>query len=126
MSALDALIAQVEASRLRTYTADDGRTYTYETPGFFTVQAIRQASLKGNAGTVEVSAILGERMRSWSGITEADFLGSAVASDTPAPYHARLWRVWAEKHPMVLIGLMTHIAEAEKQDAADAEGIAGN
>jgi hypothetical protein len=125
-AALDALVAQVEASRLRTYTAEDGRAYTYEAPGFFTVQALRDAARKGNAGTAEVSAILGERLKSWAGITEADFLGSAVASDTPAAYHPRLWRVWAEKHPAVLIGLMQHIAEADKQEAAKEEAVSGN
>jgi hypothetical protein len=125
MSALDALVAQVEASRLRSHEAD-GKTYRFRVPSLFAVQRIVTALRRGVDGGDDLGVIVGEHLREWVGITERDLLGDAVGSDQPAGYHPSLWRVIADRDPQLVFSLAHALVEAAGADHKASEDIAGN
>jgi len=123
-----ALIDRVRAQRAKWVDVAPGKRVQIVRPP--EVQAaerfMRPSAVPGqvllNAGLAEVQ----DYVRGWDGITEADIVGSAGASDLPAPFSQQLWAVVVEDHAdwmrVVAQGLLDLIVEHQQTKA----GIAKN
>lgn len=123
---VEALIAQIEAQRLKPCDLYDGASAKFEVPSAFGAFAIYKAIQGGASTGDELIRLCGLHLREWSGITSATMLGAAVGSTDPAPYDPRLWRVLAGRRPEIVSDVANAMLSAAMAEREAEDATAGN
>ena len=97
MSAVDALVAQLQAQRLQWVDVAPGVRMRIDTPSQFRAARIAMG-LRARDGDAVVAELV-PLMREWEGITGAFLLGPAVGSADPVPFDARLLAMLCADRP---------------------------
>lgn len=123
----DALVAQLEAARLRWVPLDgeDGtRSVQIETPSQFRAWKLLDA-LRASDGDAMIDLLV-PMARDWKGITQADLQGAAVGSTDAAPFGTRLLRLALMDRPRWVTHLAMESVKASKEAADRIKATTGN
>lgn len=124
MSAVDALVAQLQAQRLQWVDVAPGVRMRIDTPSQFRAARIAMG-LRARDGDAVVSE-LAPLLREWEGITGAYLLGPAVGSSDPVPVDARLLAVLCADRPEWVAKLGSAALDQAVEARAQIEAASGN
>lgn len=123
----DALLAQLEAARLRWVSVSeegDAQQVQIETPSQFRAWKLLDA-LRASDGDAMIDLLV-PMARDWKGITQADLQGAAVGSSDAAPFSARLLRLALMDRPRWVTHLAMESVKASKEAADRIKATTGN
>lgn len=122
----DALLAQLQAQRLRWVVLDaaQGIRMRIDTPSQYRAVRIARAMRQGDGDAA--AAELAPLLREWEGITGALLLGAAVGSGDAVPAHAGVFTVLMGDRPEWVSTLAVEAIQAAEAARAGIDAASGN
>jgi hypothetical protein len=124
LSATDALVAQVLASRTRTFKPDDKVSITYTLPSQFRMGRLFRAMVAEDGD--QLIDLLLPILKEWTGVTHATLLGAGVGSDDPAPLTPETARAFLSDRVEVTLDLASDAAKQSHETSKRSLEQSGN